>query len=1710
MRSCDEAVAQMNELSTHTLVSLRRGALPLHRATYADNTTVLIAGYGAGDATPAVLACLQYEYAFRASLEAAWAVLPTELSSYGDELVLVLDDPGGRPLDDWCARPIEVGVFLSLAISIATAVRDMHAHSVIHRDLCPNNILVDIQSDQWVARLTGFGFASHAQQSSTASSRRDWISGSFAYMAPELGGRMNVSVDARADLYSLGCIFYLLLTGAPPFECSDATSWVHAHATRHPAALVDRVPDLPEQISLLVLKLLEKAPEDRYQNAGSLLCDLKRCANMWRLDAHINHFPLGTDDIIVRLTRAVQLSGRDSEVGRLLASFDRVAASGQAEFVLVSGSSGIGKSTLIREGINRMLQRAAPLVAACKGDEGRQAVPYSSLSQMLEELMRPILGYAENEFLMWRERIAGAVGSTGALLHPVIPTLSAILGNFAPTPELSPHVERDRFLQAAARVIGAFAMPAHPLVLFFDDLQWADASTLAVLQCVFADQCDRPLLVIGAIRGNEVADDHPVRHGFGADSRKVSHLGLMPLDLSSVRQLLGNVLQCDSAHVGALADLVKQKTDGNPLFVTQFTMALAHEGLLEFRHESRSWAWDLERIRARGYTDNAVDLLLLKLDLLPAGTRTLLRYLSCLGDRASVATLGAASGIAEDILQGGLGVAVEANCVYEEKGAYVFWHDRIREAAYASMPDADRRAMHLEIGRRLSIALDCEHGSSEELFEAVTQINRAQELVTSRQERKRFALLNLSAGQHAKAATAYHAALSYFSAAANLLDKHTAGESARMAQFLCGECEFMTGSLAAAETRLAALEHTANDVVFAANLARLRASLYTVLNRPDLALTVGLDFLRKCGVTIPTRPTNAEVDREFERLNQRIAGRNIEALGALPVAQDVIWPSVMKVFADLVPPALFTDANLVDFLLIRMTNLSLEHGHCNASCYGYVHMALVFGERYGDYVKSHAFGELALYLVDERNLSGYRSRVYMCFGTLVLPWTRSIRLSHQFIREAYTAAVESGDLSFAVYCGRNLVSNLIFAGAPLSDVWIEAEKALGIARAAKFTLVVNALLSQLTLIRRLQGRRNALEESHEDMVMPRDDMPQTLVDFSYWVYQSRACFTFGDLTGALEAQRRAAASLSSARSFIETADFHYYGALAHVAACYDPQRKAASWSALETHLAHLSIWAGSSPENFAGRLALVSAEIARLEGRILDAEMHYKEALDHARKHDLTQNEGLASELAANFYDARGNDIIARAYFRHARQAYLRWGAHGKVDQIEQRYPYLLEPTTHRSREIDRFQQLDVNAVVRVSNALGSEIVLARLVETVMRAALGNASAQSGVLAILMNGEWKIQAQATVDANALTVTQSPGALSPDTLPVALVLTVARTMECMVLDDARTVGAFAQDAYIQRYQPRSVLCLPLIKQSVLVGLLYLENNLAAGVFTPDKATVLEVLASQAAIALENARLYEDLIDQNRQRARAEEALRSAQGELARVGRLTAMGELLASIVHEVAQPISAVDTSVGAALRWLDRAEPNVDEVRLMLNHIASSVKRTKSIIQGLRGMAQKAEPQFAVFDINAAIREVIALLRAQIGKYQAVLEQRGVEVECLVHGDRVQIQQVVFNLLMNGMEAMATVTTHVRAMTVISMLDDAGMVQVTVEDAGTGIALNAVGKIFEPFFTTKASGMGMGLSICRSIVEAHGGTLNATLRQPQGSAFRFTVAQASQ
>jgi PAS domain S-box-containing protein len=942
----------------------------------------------------------------------------------------------------------------------------------------------------------------------------------------------------------------------------------------------------------------------------------------------------------------------------------------------------------------------------------------------------------------------------------------------------------------------------------------------------------------------------------------------------------------------------------------------------------------------------------------------------------------------------------------------------------------------------------------------------------------------------------------------------------------------------------------------------------------------------------------------------------------------------MDVLTKIGPPSLHTDAHLFSLVICRAVNLSLESGNCDGSCFAYVRLGMVAGSRFGDYQAAYRFGRLGHDLVEQHGLKRFQARTYMCFGGFVVPWTRHVRAGRDLLHRGLQAANKMGDRVYAA-CGHHLTTNLLATGEPLVDVQREAEKVLAFAQKARFEFIIDIAATQLGLIRTLRGLTPTFgsfdDGQFEELRIERrfTRSPDLQAECSYLIRKLQARFFAGEYRTAVEASSRAQSLLWTLASHFETAEYHFYGALSRAACCDSAPaaERQQHMEALAAHHKQLQVWAVNCPDNFENRAALVGAEIARLEGCDFEAILRlYEQAIRSARTNGFIHNEALAHELASRFCAARGFEKIARVYLQDARDGYLRWGADGKVRQLEQLHPHLRDapvpasPTTTIGAPVE---QLDVGTVLKAAQAVSGEIELGKLIETLLRIAIEHAGAERGLLILFTDDEPEIAAEATTGRGQVEVTLRQTAASPAELPESVLHTVIRTRQSVILDDASAQNPFSADEYIGQKHARSLLCLPLVKQAKLIGALYLENKLASHVFTPARISVLELLASQAAISLENARLYSDLgerearirrlVDSNiigimigdsrgrileaneafldilgysredlvagrirwtkltpaewntadqdaiaqlsatgtckpyekeyfrrdgsrvpvlvgcaffewnrnegvvfvidmSDRKRAEEMLRAseqrlldAQMELAHVNRVTTMGQLAVSIAHEVNQPLAAIVANAEACLRWLGRGTPDLDEARRSVEWIINDGNRASEVIRRVRALANKTSIEKTPLDINDVVRETIALVQRELISHQVSLRMELAPALPVTSGDRVQLQQVIINLVMNGIEAMQPVTDRPRELVIRSRQDETQQMLVSVTDCGVGIAAEHADRLFNAFFTTKSNGMGMGLSICRSIIEAHGGRLWATSNLPHGAVFQFTL-----
>jgi PAS domain S-box-containing protein len=1786
-------------------------------------------------AEPPTASCLDrftHEYALRDELNDSWAIRPLELVREHGRTMLILDDSDSKPLEAVLDAPMTLDRFLPLAVAIAAALSQLHRRGLIHKDLKPRNIMVNRGGD--AVRFTGFGIASRLPSKQEVPEPIETITGTLAYMAPEQTGRMNRSIESGSDLYALGVTFYRMLTGLLPFTAANPMEWVHCHVAKRAAPPAELVEGLPHVVSAIIMKLLAKSSEERYQTAAGLMSDLQHCLAAWTTQHRIDYVALGENDTSDRLRIPEKLYGREREIEALLASYDRVVKTGVPEMVLVSGYSGIGKSALVHH-FHKALGPIGGRFAAGKFEQHRHDIPHATLAQAFQGLVRAVVGKSDADLASWREALREALNPLGQQMVALVPELRLIIGDQPELPEASPHDAKRRFQCLVRRFIGVFAHSGQPLTLFLDDLQWLDAETLDLLEDLLTCSDLRHLLLVGAYRNNEVDGQHPLMRKLDAirnSGARVQEIKLIALCPDGVKQLTTDALLCEPARAASLAQLMHEKTGGNPFFLIQFLHALAEEELLAFDHDHAQWQWDLGRIHAKGYTDNVADLIVDKLIGLPDETRTVLLELACFGNSAEVATLSLVHGTSEQQVHASLRAAARLGLVRRLDRSYAFIHDRVHEAAYLLEPFEDKRAaLHLRVGMALAEGLATDE-ASEKLYLAANQLNRGVTASSNDAKQQRIIAINLAASRRARKATAYHAAIGYLEVARGLLgDRAHPGcsSTAFATALLRAECEFLTGHLDVAESQLLVLSQSCPSVAASADVTRLRASLYTVRREPGRAVDICLAFLREVGIDWSTKPARGQVDEERHRLRNLADGLSDSELHALPPMSHSDHHATMAVLADLVTPASLTSRDLTDLVLLAAARLTLQHGICDVTPYPLVTLFGVLASTPSDAELGFRLSQFGAALAERQPQLPLSGRALLVFGLHVIPWLRPIRSGMPIIQRGLDRSLAAGDLAFVAYSYRGLVSLRLLSGDPLGHVQKHAEDGLTFVEASRIELIVEALTLQKDLARTLMGHDDQNSFDVPVAVEPHPgESTRPLNAFFYYAAQIQINVLARRHDVALGFIERAQTILWSARAHQEVTDYRFYAGLAHAAA-YDasiPEQREQHVSSLREQHRKLTTWSVRIPANFAARQTLLAAELARIEDRDVEAQRLYEESIRLAREVGFVQIEAIAAERAALFYEGRGIQTVVLSYLTIARDCYLRWGAEAKVRQLETRYAHLRETATRLNPTGTigaSFELLDLGTVLKVSEAVSGEIVLEQLVDTVLRTAIEHAGAERGLLLLPKGSEFRIQAEATTSSGPIRIDLCDVSIVGAEIPESLLLYSARTQQSIILDDAATHGAFTDDAYVRSKNARSILSLPIVRQGRPVALLYLENNLASHVFTPARLAVLKFLASQAATSLDNARLYRelqereskirrlveaniigihifnregDIVDANqaflrsvgydrkdllagqlrwpymtppewrdrtmsaqaemkttgavqpfekeyfrkdgsrvpvligaaafdeqrtqgvafvldlseRKRAEADACesarrYREVQLELAHANRVAAMGQLTASIAHEVNQPSTAVVASAQAALRWLEREPPELNAVRQSLARIVKNGNRASEVIGRIRALIKKAPPRKEQLAINAVIREVIDLTRAEATRNRVLVETAFSEGLPAIEADRVELQQVAVNLILNAIEAMSEPAQEVRELLVSTARTDCGNVSVAIADSGPGFPTESVEQLFKPFYTTKPTGLGLGLSICRSIIDAHGGRLWASDNKPRGAVFQFTV-----
>jgi predicted ATPase/signal transduction histidine kinase/tRNA A-37 threonylcarbamoyl transferase component Bud32 len=1489
-----------------------------------DNTPIILKVLKEDYPTIAALIRSKQEYAITRSLDIEGVIKVYSQQDYQRSLVMTLEDFGGESLEklrqespeSYCLMPL--AEFLHLAIKLAEIIGLIHTAQIIHRDINPSNIVLNPATG--TVKIIDFGIATRFSRTNPTFQNPHVLEGTLAYISPEQTGRMNRILDYRTDFYSLGVTYYELLTGELPFVTDDVLELVHCHIAGQPIAPNDLNSEIPPIVSEIILKLMAKNAEDRYQSATGIKADLETCLLLLETTNQIPSFPLGMRDISDRFQIPQKLYGREAEIEMLLAAFERVAGEAkqstqgveeqsqipnpksQIELMLVAGYSGIGKSALVQEIYKPVTKKRGYFISG-KFDQFGRNIPYSAVVSAFQSLMRQILAESETTLQQWRDQILVAVGAIGQVIVDVIPEVELIIGAQSPVPEVGTIEAQNRFNLVFQKFIRVFCSPKHPLVIFLDDLQWVDSATLKLIELMMTDYETQSLLLIGAYRDNEVNSAHPLMlllNQLRSRSIAVNQIALAPLELKDTCQLIAETLHRDSASIGPLAELVQRKTGGNPFFVEQFLKTLYTENLIEFVHpqfpasgdflprgNNGGWQWNLAQIEAQNFTDNVVELIIGKLKQLPESTQQVLKIAACIGAEFSLNILAIVCErsvielfrILLETIQAGAILPIsefDENLLIQD---YKFLHDRVQQAAYALIDENQKQAVHLQIG--MSLWQQTGESLSENVFAIVDHLNLSLELVTELAEREAIAQLNLLAGQKAKAATAYKAMLEYLTTGIELLSSECWESQYNIALMLyeaAAEAAYLCGNFDEMERWATIVLQQAKNILDKVKVYEIEIQTCIAQTRLMDAIALGLQVLEQLGVMIPSTPTELETQQMLEETAANLKQQTMAEIVDLPAMTDPYKLAAMRILSRSISFGYQAATDLLPFIICEKVNLSIHYGNAPSSAQAFALYGLLVSGTANDIELAYQLGQLALRIVERSNTKAVECKPFHMVAVGTTHGKSHVSNALPLFRRSYQSAMEIGDFEYASYAAVDGCQYSYFCGTELTALAQEMTYYAQAIAQLKQAHILNYQEMYRQTVFNLLGKAEdpcllVGEAYNEGEMIPFHLAANDLIGlFSFYVNKVILCYLFEDLAQAVESAAFAEKyGVGGVTGELSMPVFRFYDSLIQLAA-YSSTSSPAQDLLLKvtSNQEKMEQWAIHAPMNFQHKYDLVEAEKARILGNLLEAEELYERAIFGACEHEYIQEEALAYELAAKFYLGRGRLKFASSYMKEAHYCYDRWGAKAKVQDLENRYPQLVDRVNSSSTQNHRFNlrspggttnstiaSVDLAAVMKAAGALSEEIQLDRLISTLMQVAIENAGAQKGSLMLLEDEELSIVAQC-VGTKHCKLERIPIANYSD-IPIAIIQYVERTQEPLVLDNAAIEPTFAADPYIQQQQPRSLLCIPIIKQSKSIGILYLENNLSTGAFTSDRLEVLKLLIAQAAISLENARLYERLED-----------------------------------------------------------------------------------------------------------------------------------------------------------------------------------------------------------------------------------------------------------
>ncbi|MFN6476881.1 AAA family ATPase [Nostoc sp. DedQUE07] len=1813
----------------------------INELIYSGSKTLVHRGIRESDKKPVVIKLLRREYPtfyelvrFRnqytiaKNLDIDGIIKTYSLENYQNSYALVMEDLGGISLQEEMARWGDGGMgrtadgletFFHIALQIVSILDGLYHNRVIHKDIKPANILINPATKD--IRLIDFSIASLLSRETQTLTNPNILEGTLAYLSPEQTGRMNRGIDYRSDFYSLGVTFFELLTGELPFKSDEPMELVYCHLAKLPPQVHSLNPEIPPILSEIIGKLMAKNAEDRYQSTLGLKYDLEICWRQWRETGRIDVFELGVRDICDRFIIPEKLYGRQAEVESLLAAFDRVANPPESllakgglrgvEMILVAGFSGIGKTAVVNE-VHKPIVRQRGYFIKGKYDQFQRNIPLKAFVQAFRDLMGQLLSETDAQLEQWKAKIMTALGENAQVIIEVIPELEKIIGQQPPVPELSGIAGQNRFNLLFQKFLQVFTTKEHPLVIFLDDLQWADSASLKFMQLLISESEIHYMLVIGAYRDNEVYPAHTLMLTLAKirkNGANFNTITLASLNYTDLNHIITDTLKSNLEVALPLTDLVYQKTQGNPLFTNQFLKFLHEEKLINYNFDIGHWQCDLAQVRALAFTEDVVEFMVLQLQKLPEATQKVLQLAASIDNQFDLATLAivyekSLSDTAIDLwkaLQEGLIIpTTEVYKFYQQEleesiitsdssmlnstsCSYKFLHDRVQQAAYSLIPENQKQTVHLKIGQLMlrNISLEEREGH---LFKLVNQLNLGVELITQPEEREELAKLNLTASHKAKISTAYEAAVEYTNFGIKLLTEDCWQHQYDLALKLystSAEVAHLNGDFEQMEKCIQVILQHGKTPIDRVKAYEVRILSQVAQNRMWEAIKTGLHVLKILGIELPEQPTPEDINRGLQETQLALDGKSIEGLLELKLMTEPDKLAAMNILTNIAAAAYLVIPELYPLILFKQVNLSLNYGNTANSLYGYSSYGLILGGIVGDIDSGYQFGQLSLKLLDKLNAKEFIAKTYMIVYGCLNHWKKHLNELLLPIQSAYYSGVETGDLEFAGYCACNYSLSSYFAGKELSSLAQEiGNYSQGLAQIRQEpSLHKNELYRQvvLNLLSKNQNPCRLIGDAYnEETMLPLhlQGNDQTMI-CSLYFNKLVLCYLFAEYTHAIENADLVQNYLESLLGSIIFALFHFYDSLSQLAVYYDASedKQVFILKKVTANQEKMQNWAAHAPMNHLHKFHLVEAERYRILGEYIQAMEMYNRAIQGAKENEYIQEEALANELAAKFYLGWGKEQIAQTYLINAYYCYVRWGAKAKVYDLEKRYPQLLAQilqwetirlnpteiastlhnmslstftadTTISSSSASISDALDLASVLKASQALSSEIHLEKLLSTLMQVVMENTGAKKSALILLKDNIWVIEAIATSQQVPTILQSIPIEFSQD-IPLTPINYVKRTLETLVIDDATANNSFTSDSYIIRQQPKSLLCTPILHQGKLIGILYLENNLIAGVFTHDRLQVINLLCSQAAISLENASLYQRSQENAQQLEHSLTDLKQMQLQLVQSEKMSALGNLVAGVAHEINNPVGFIAGNIQPAVDLVEDlfnlielyqekfpnpgveieekiAELDLEYIREDLPKMISSMKlgidRIRSISNSLRTFSRADTENKVAFNIHDGIDSAILILKHRLKASELHPDIKVVKkygdislVKCFPG----QLNQVFMNLLANAIDALEEsnighnfhdINNKIEIKTCLS--EDKERVLIYIQDNGMGMSDEVKQKIFDHLFTTKSvgKGTGLGLAIARQIiVEKHGGTLDVNSVQGEGTEFVIQI-----